>query len=509
MKELGKEVALLVKHSGIYGVGFVLSKTVGFLMIPVYTRYLSPKDYGVLELLDLIIFFVGIFVAAGIQAAVFRFYAAYNEDRDKKEVVMTAYVYTAAANFLFTLFLTIWAEQTAHLVLGSASYAHLVRVVAWTLSFASVCEIPLCYWRAREQSAVVMWIGLGRTVLGASTLAFALAVAKGGIVGAVYANLVANGLAGIVLSIAMFRTVPFGTSIPKLKEMLRFAIPLIPLTFCSFVLTFSDRFFLREFATLAEVGVYSLAYKLGAIVALLVNGPFGMVWAGRQFELAKRDDGPHMYAKIATYLMFLSLLTGLGISIFSKEVITWFVNRSYWGARTLVPLIAFTYVLQNLRAVTMSGIFVKKDTKSIAVVSVVTTILNLGLNYVLIKHFFAFGAASATLLTFVFNLLFFLYIGQRAYYVRYEYGRMMLSVVAAIGLYIVSTLNHRADALGVLFDFLLVGTFALCGLRLLDKEERGMLRGLALRVWTILRRAFVREHPYPTGGTPTVPPLDA
>ena len=48
-----KEVGQLIKHSGIYGLGTILSKSVGFLMIPIYTHYFVPADYGVLELLDL------------------------------------------------------------------------------------------------------------------------------------------------------------------------------------------------------------------------------------------------------------------------------------------------------------------------------------------------------------------------------------------------------------------------------------------------------------------------
>jgi glycosyltransferase involved in cell wall biosynthesis len=71
MKE---EIGRLVKHTGIYGLGTILSRSVGFLLIPLYTRFLTPADYGVLELLDLTMFFSGIFCMMGISAAVFRFY---------------------------------------------------------------------------------------------------------------------------------------------------------------------------------------------------------------------------------------------------------------------------------------------------------------------------------------------------------------------------------------------------------------------------------------------------
>src|SRR5438552_3669356 len=95
-----QEVRKLVKHSGIYGLGVVATKAVGFLMIPVYTRFLAPHDYGVLELLDLLLFFSSTIASTGIYGAVFRFYAAYEDEREKKEVIAAALFYTAGVSLL-------------------------------------------------------------------------------------------------------------------------------------------------------------------------------------------------------------------------------------------------------------------------------------------------------------------------------------------------------------------------------------------------------------------------
>lgn len=111
-----------MKHSGIYGLGVIASKAIGFLMIPVYTRFLVPRDYGILELLDLLVFFATNFAALGIYGAVFRFYAAYDSEDDKKEVISTALFYTAAGSLVVAAGIIIWAPQNRSGRLGESEF---------------------------------------------------------------------------------------------------------------------------------------------------------------------------------------------------------------------------------------------------------------------------------------------------------------------------------------------------------------------------------------------------
>ena len=85
-----EEVKSVTKHFLVYGVGNVLSKIAGFILIPVYTHYLATSEYGTLELLELTTYVVGMFLAVGISESVMRFYYDSDEPDKRLEVVSTA-----------------------------------------------------------------------------------------------------------------------------------------------------------------------------------------------------------------------------------------------------------------------------------------------------------------------------------------------------------------------------------------------------------------------------------
>src|SRR5437899_1429440 len=183
-----KEFKLLARNWGVYGFGVVLSKAVGLFMFPIYTHALTPADYGVLELLDLLIFFVSIFCALGIHSAVFRFYSTAESEQDKKQVVGTAYSFFALTSLGFSVLLWFLAPWIADALLGNRDMAGLIRIVSGTLFFSNVSEVPLAYVRALNRSSLFVAISVAKTLLGASTLAFFLVGLKWGLKGAVYAN---------------------------------------------------------------------------------------------------------------------------------------------------------------------------------------------------------------------------------------------------------------------------------------------------------------------------------
>ena len=80
------ELKKLSKHTLIYGTGILLGKAIGFFLIPLYTHYLTPRDYGILELLDLTGYIMGEFFGMGLSESILRYYPYYSEEKDKKAV---------------------------------------------------------------------------------------------------------------------------------------------------------------------------------------------------------------------------------------------------------------------------------------------------------------------------------------------------------------------------------------------------------------------------------------
>lgn len=477
-----EELRRLVKHSGIFGVSIVLSKTVGFIMIPIYTRCLSPGDYGILEMLDLITFFASIFAALGIYSAVFRFYSAYDSDEDKKEVISTALAYYTLASVALAVAMSVCSGWLAHVILGNYQYAALVRIVSVTLFFSNITEVPVIYLRVREQSVAYGLVGIAKTVLNSGLMILALVLMKRGVYGAVCANLASNAIIGVCMFALTVRAVRLRFASGKLFPMLKYGAPLIFQSLASFILVFSDRFFLRHFANLAEVGVYSLGYKFAAIVTLLVSGPFSFAWQWQQFELAKRPDAKEIQAKIQTYQMFASVGLGLGVSLFAKDALHVLAPATYWAAASVVPIIVLSYVLDNVRTVVLSGLLVQRMTHHLAWISAVVAAANLTLNYVLIGRYFAIGAAVATALSYGLSLFLCYRAAQRVYHIRFEYGRNGITFAVAIALYLVSANIELSFAVSLLLHVFLMAVFLGVLAKMLEPDEKSMFRELGRNI---------------------------
>jgi O-antigen/teichoic acid export membrane protein len=245
---------------------------------------------------------------------------------------------------------------------------------------------------------------------------------------------------------------------------------------------YSDRFFLRHFGNLSKVGVYSLAYKLAGILTVLVTGPFTFAWQWQQFEIAKREDGKKIQARIATYQTFISLFLGLGISVLANEVLSVLAPPSYARAERVIPILVLSYVFANVRVVVSSGVLVQRNTMQMATVFALSTVADLALNWWLIPPYGMLGAAIATAAAYGVSLVLAWAAAQRVYHIRYEYGRNAAMLGAATALYLVSEWVEKKGHLplisSALIDVGLTGVFLMLGYLLLDVEERSMMGSL-------------------------------
>ncbi len=473
-----EELRQLVKNTGIYGLGNVLTKAMGFLMFPLYAYHLAPGDYGLLELLDLILVLAGIFTAMGIQAAVFRSYAAAQSETEKRDLMGTALLFYGFTSLLVALLLFACAAPLSNLAFGTSQHAPLLRIVSATFFFACLPEVPMAYWRVQEKARIYVAVTLGRTLLSAVLIALALVVGKRGVEGVLLAMLLGNLLTGTCMFAVVLRQVSRKISLSHLRQMLAFGLPLVPWSLNLFLVSFSDRFFLRYFASLSDVGIYALGCKLAFALPLLVTTPFELVWGPRRHEIAKREDAPKVFARIEAYLLLAMVTVGLAVAIMGSELVRIISPPAYWAAASIVPIIVLCYVFNGMRGMFLTGVYVQQATRYLVLIAAVVTTTNLVLNYVLISRYLAMGAAWATLITYAVDLGLCYMVAQRVYPVPYKGFRNAVLLLWAGMIYGVSTLFHLSLPATLAVDLVLVLVFLAGSVFLFDRQERLMFRNL-------------------------------
>ncbi len=435
-----EELKRLFKHSSIYGLGNVLGKMVGFFMIPVYTHYLTTADYGVLELLDLSLALMGLVLTMWMNASIVRHYYDYDDPQDRNEVVSTIYLLAVAIGAAVALAGVYLSRPLARLILKTSDLHSYVSLIA--LSFFVTCITVVCfsYLRAKQKPVFIVGAEMANLVMTLSMNIYFIVFRHMGVIGVLYSSLLANSLIACVMSVYTLREVSIHFSYRKLKAVVVFGAPLVLTSMAAFAVNFSDRFFLRHYSTISNVGIYALGYKFGFMISFLVVQPFDMIWSARMYEIDKQEDGRQTFSKIFEYYALALVAAALGLSLIIKEVIQVISAPDFHAAYKVVPLVALAYVFQGMNRFFWTGTYISKKTLYMGIVGGTSAASNLLLNFLLIPRYGMMGAAWATASSFMVMAAMAYFVSQRVHYVPYRFSRLIMLLGLAAAFYLGSTL---------------------------------------------------------------------
>jgi O-antigen/teichoic acid export membrane protein len=426
-----RQLLRLSRHSIVYGLSAVASQLVAFFLIPLYTRYLTPSDYGSLEIFQTTLSILSIVFVMGLTASLFMSYFTSDDDERRRTVVGTVFIFLTATSLLFLLILMVFAGSVSTLFFGSVQYTLHFRVIFLTSFFDVGVVVALSVLRAREQSKRYVVFVLTRFLTAAGlTILFVVGLRRG-VLGILEAGLIAALLVYFVALRDIVRNSRPRLSVAQLKAMLSFGLPLVPAGLAAWIMTMADRYFLKFLSTPTELGLYSLGYKFGMVVQGLIVAPFSLAWEPFLWSIAKEKNAKETYSAVLTYFTLVAVAVALVLSVLSRQVLEIMAAPAFYGAYQVIPLIAVSYVLYGGYLILAIGITLEKKTKYLAAIVGVGAIVNMGLNYLLIPRYGMMGAAVATLVAYFLLPIGSYLVSRRYYSVKYEWGRVARIFLAA------------------------------------------------------------------------------
>jgi O-antigen/teichoic acid export membrane protein len=392
----------LFKQSSIYMVGEFVRRGVGFLMIPVYTRYLSTSDYGILELIELFVMVAGVYFGMlAISDGMVRIYHDYGEGEKRGEVISTAVAGVAICGLLVAGIASLAATPLSNLAFGGGHYASLVRASFVALIFSSLTDIALTYQRLRQRAALFVVFSIVQLVVNIALNVYFIAYLKLGVWGFVLAKLVVCTLGSAYLLTILIRETGWTLSREAAARIARFGAPLVFSGGAIFIIHFADRFFVNHYGSLSDVGIYALAYKFGFLVSYAVGQPFASTWSVRLYAHTTGGRWRQNFARVAGYLAFFLVLAAVALGLFIDKLLAFIATPAYLPAAALIPIVAFGYVFREMGDFFRGVLFINKRVALFSRITVACAALNLVLNWILISKYKAAGAAWATLLTWL------------------------------------------------------------------------------------------------------------
>lgn len=483
----------LVGHASIYSAASLLQKGVGFFMIPVYTYYLSPHDYGVLELIDLFIVLATMLAGMGLGNAIIRFYHAENTDHAKREVISTALFGVLGLVVVLFAGLQSFPSLFSKMVFDDDSYTLYFKIIAFTVVLQTLATVPESLLLAQKKSKIFSTITLVTFVSYLTLNIFFIAGLKMGVMGMLLSTLITKIL-NTSLNYWVTRS-NFGWtfSVQKFTAMAKFGLPLIPASIAMLAIHYADRLFVQRYGDPDDLGLYSLGYKFGMILSVLISQPIFYVFNTLRFEMLDDDDPAQSFGRLFTYIFIVMVYAALGIIVLSHEVIQILAPNEYQGAATVVTPIVISYVFFGAQNFFTSGMFIGYKTSYMSAITMGTAVLNIGFNYALVPSFGIQGAAVSTLLTFALLAAATYYGSQRVYPMTLEAGRLVKVTLAAALLYAVCAFVGGNVWLAILIKLLILGCFVplLVVLRFFAPEEIAKFRDIVRR---LAARAFGQGH---------------
>ncbi len=431
-----KETGLLVKHSLVYGMAPMVSRLIGFVMIPIYTSYLTTTDYGVMELLFMTTSLIELVAGIGITNGVTRFYFDSEVQSERNRVISSAFI--GLGGMLVPIILALLAASStfSRYILDSTAYTTYFMIAFIAMGLGLLNQINLAYLRAEKRSLLVVIATIVQLAVNLTLNIYFIVYLKMGVGGIFWANLIAMALTTGIITPMVLRKVGLRFSLNIVKELLKFGLPLIPSNIASYIVVASDRYFLKEFASISQTGIYSLGYKFGTLVNNFVTSPFNQIYAPRRLELYKREDSGRVFGQVFTYFVVAIVFVGLEISVVAKDLVQLMaVDESYWGAHKIVPLVTLAHIALSFFYHFNIGITISKKTKYFAYINISNAVLNLALNFALIPTYGMWGAAWATFICYMFRAALGYYFSNRFYKIYVEWRRVGIIFATAFVFY--------------------------------------------------------------------------
>ena len=417
------------KDSFLYGISSVVIQGIPILVLPVYVRLLSPLEYGALEIITIFAAFVNLTVALEIMQGFARHYPVARTEGEKHEYASTALWFTLAAYGLFAGVALLFSRPLTAMILHAAAWENTLRVAIVTTGLNGV--YLLLQNQLRWQMKPLAYVTASMTYIGLSVSAgiFFIIFYQTGVAGVFYGQIIGAVVAGCCAWMMGRESYDFIFSPARCWEMLMFSLPLIPSSISVIVAGYVDRIAIQNLMTMDDVGIYSAGFRVASIANILMAGIYFSL-TPLIYQNYRKEGTPKELANIFIYFLCGTLPVLMGLSLFSREMLWLFTTPPYYGAWSIIPILAVASICSKLY-IFAPGLDIEKKTMMIALINIAAAVVNITLNLLLIPHLGILGSALATLISAAFLFFAYMCVSRKFYPIPYRWGVILPACIAA------------------------------------------------------------------------------
>lgn len=428
----------LFKGTFIYGLGQIFSRTITFFLLPLYTAYLLPEDYGVFGSLAIIGMMMNGVFTLGFGGSLARKYWTLESEDERGALIWSSYAVLLLNIGLWNTVAYIFSDRLSLVLFGVPDYHSLVRITFLGTSLSASLYPLLTYLRLKEKAVLAISIYVNEVLIAVLATVYFVVEKGWGVEGLVKGGFLAQCCTTVLTLGIAFKMIPFGFQFRHLKELISVGYPFIFGLFGYYVLQSSSRYFLNHFIDLKAVGLFCVGLYFTRPIEMAVSSfltawpPFFTSYLNRQ------EEAKVLFGKVFSYYLIGMSILIAPLFTMAKVLTHFMLQANYWETWSILGLVALAQSLWGIYIISAAPfIFFKKSLWQMAI-ELTAGVICIGANCLFIPFFGIKGAAVGMLMGFLSAAGMGIFASRGLLKIEYEKRRIFLVL---LGFFVVSALS--------------------------------------------------------------------
>jgi O-antigen/teichoic acid export membrane protein len=494
----------LAKDTAIYGISSIIGRMLNWLLVPLYTQYLIPADYGIVTELYAYAAFLLIIYTYGIETAFFRFSTKFSGQRSF--ILNQSQSSILLSSLIFSSFLILFSTP----IINYLEYPGNEKYIIWfsiILAIDAIVAIPFANLRLRQKAKKFAWIKLVNIFLNIGFNLFFIVFCSYIINQASDSQIksliskffvqedlvdyifISNLIASAALLVIFFKDIikiRFKFDRTLLLEMYKYAFPIMIMSLAGVTNEMLSRAVLKKWlppnfypdiTNQAALGIFGAAYKLSVFMTLTIQA-FRYAAEPFFFSRVKDKDSKELFSTVMHWFVIFGSLI-LIVIVLNLDIIGYLFlrNEAYWEGLVVVPILLlanlFLGIYYNL------SIWFKLTDKTYygTIISITGAIITIILNYLLIPVIGYLGSSIATLICYLSMVIISFTLGKKHYPIPYQVGKYAIYILLSVALaYLGFNMPSDFTIMFKLFQFTLIAVFVILVVVLERKQVLSLLK---------------------------------
>jgi O-antigen/teichoic acid export membrane protein len=426
---LSEKYKNLINQSVLYGLGIFLMKGISLIMLPVYTHYLSPADYGRLEVLVVSANIFSIILSFGLVEALCRFVGLTKEPDDKKrhagECLFLAIIIAVISYTFFHLYSAVVVNFLPGEITEKEMYS-----LGIALAVGGMINVPLAWLRITDNAFLFFKITMLKVILQVGLTVYWLSSGMG-VLSVLAAGAVSSVVIALLLSFIQIKETGLNLSLVSLIAILKYAGPILIGGLATFALSGMDRWILAEYFGAEEIAAYAIAIKFALVPTLLIQ-PFTLWWFPKRYSVLNEKNGKELNAHFSILGSILAILLCGGVGLVGPYLIQELTPEEYHSAIQILPWLLLCTLIKMVSELLNLGCFIDKNSQLQMNINFISCGIGALLLFVLIPQFMIVGALVSLLTANLTRLALFYCYSQKQLYLPYKFGYLYTAFGATI-----------------------------------------------------------------------------